>query len=636
MFALSLAGPPLQATFRVSRRGRGVQPSYSSIGEIFSVPRRYTVPLFQRPYVWNRDEQWQPLWDDIQALADRVLNPPAHKPVAGHFLGTVVLEQIKTTAVAMPQHQVIDGQQRLTTLQLVLKAAEHALTIASAEAEEEDTKPIELAAGQISQFSRNQFAQNAEDAYKVWPTNDDRAPFQAVMDSDAPTAAALSGTRMAEAYQYFRAEILKWLRKSDLGARALAFSAAIKDHLRLIVLDLDQTDEPQAIFETLNAHGTPLLPADLIKNWLLWQAGKQELDATSLYETYWSEFDRDHAFWRKEVGKGHAARPRVDTFLQNWLTVATGDLIAVKHLYDRFLAYGNSLASGTSDQQLNVAELMADLSKHAGFYKRIDNPTGTDGFDAVLRRLNRLDFVVFRPVIMALLARGGGDTEEAHSGASALESYLVRRMVVGLQTRGYSTLALDLVRAIKGVPNGSSALPALHQALADSPGGWPDDEAFGSSWKTDRFYGWFRRDRVAMILQALEERLQSQTAKSEPLLAFDYAKLQIEHIMPQSWAANWPLNGYSALERDTFVQNIGNLTLVSEKLNPTLSNSPWNVEGSTKCKRAQLARHSALRLNAQLLNEHADHWDEEAIQKRAADLFEAARLIWSPPEQSLA
>jgi hypothetical protein len=589
------------------------------------------VPLFQRPYVWTKEEQWQPLWDDIRALAERVLNPPPHKPVAGHFLGTVVLEQIKTTAVAMPQHQVIDGQQRLTTLQLLLKAAEHALTLTSGEATEEDKKPIELAAGQVSQLSRNQFAQHDEDAYKVWPTNDDRTAFKAVMDSTADSPIG-QGTRMAEAYSYFKAAVSEWLSEGQLGTRAIAFTAALKDHLRLIILDLDQNDEPQAIFETLNAHGTPLLPADLIKNWLLWQAGKQELNAAGLYESYWSKFDREHTYWRKQIGTGHAARPRVDTFLQNWLTVATGDLIPVKHLYDRFLAHANALAGSSPNGALNVEALMKEIAEYAGYYAQIDAPTGSDSFDGVLRRLNRLDFVVFRPVLMALLARSAGDTADADLGAKALESFLVRRMVGNLGTRSYGTLALDLVRTVKQVPAGEKASPALIQALSSPDGEWPDDQSFRQNWCTGRFYGWFRRDRVAMLLQAIEERYQSSGGKSEPLLPFDYAKLQIEHIMPQSWAANWPLGeSYSALERDTFVQNIGNLTLVSNKLNPSLSNSAWRVDGSDNCKSAQLAKHSGLRLNALLLDEYSGDWNEAAIQQRAGSLFEQARLIWPSP-----
>jgi hypothetical protein len=264
-----------------------MQPNYSSIGQVFSAQTRYTVPLFQRPYVWTKEEQWQPLWEDVRSLAERVLDPPSHKQVAGHFLGTVVLEQLKTPAIAMPQRQVIDGQQRLTTLQLLLKAAEHALLGTAGEVSPEARGTVELAAGQLSQLSRNQFAASAEEQYKVWPTNEDRQPFMGVMDCEAELGVDGDSGRMAEAYSFFRAEIAGWLAGRDDGRAALALASALKDHLRIIVLDLDETDEPQAIFETLNAHGTPLLPADLMKNWLLWEAGRQKVDQASLYDRYW-------------------------------------------------------------------------------------------------------------------------------------------------------------------------------------------------------------------------------------------------------------------------------------------------------------------------------------------------------------
>lgn len=606
-----------------------MQPNYSSIGQIFSAPARYTVPLFQRPYVWNKEDQWRPLWDDLRALADRVLSPPSHKPIAGHFLGTVVLEQLKTNSIAMPQRQVIDGQQRLTTLQLLLKAAEHALIIAGADAPEGAAKGIERAAGQTSQLSRNRYAHDSEEEYKVWPTNDDRAAFIAVMDSDAETGVGAQSTRMADAYRFFREAILTWLKQDDVGTRALAFAAALNDHLRLIVLDLDDNDEPQAIFETLNAHGTPLLPADLMKNWLLWQAGKQELDSNRIYQDYWSEFDREHLYWRKEKGTGHAARPRIDTFLQNWLTVATTDAIAVKHLYDRFLAHANQRAETNPDRRLDVAELMAEIAEYSCHYRQIDDPQGKNDLGDTLRRLNRLDFVVFRPVLMALLSRSGDDTEEVTRGAKAVESFLLRRIVCEEQTRGYGTLALDLVRAIKEVSIGSSAVPALISALETSTGGWPDDVRFKHKWCSNRFYGWYRRDRVSMMLQAIEERYQSDLGKSEPLREFNYAKLQIEHVMPQSWAANWPLpEGLSPFDREILIQNIGNLTFVSEKLNPSLSNSAWFIEGSLKCKSAQLAKHSDVRLTKRLLEQFPTLWTEDGIRARAEELFEQARVIW--------
>lgn len=606
-----------------------MQPSYSSIGQLFSAQTRYVVPLFQRPYVWSEDDQWRPLWDDVEALASRVLDPPIHKPVAGHFLGTVVLEQLQTAAIAMPQRQVIDGQQRLTTLQILLRAAEHALVIAGERVDEGSSSAFHLAAGQVSQLSRNQFAASADESYKVWPTNDDRDAFKAVMDCAAKEGVGQQASRMADAYRFFKRAAVDWLGGDRSPQRALSFASALKDHLRLVVLDLDENDEPQAIFETLNAHGTPLLPADLMKNWLLWKAGEQGLLPEELYSSFWAEFDRDHEYWRKKIGTGHAARPRVDTFLQNWLTTATLEAISPKHLYDRFLAFA------TRPENADIATLMAEIRQNAALYRKIDAPEVTSEIGKVFHRLNRLDFVVFRPVLMAILSRPGSDDADELKCATAIESFLVRRMVCDLQTRGYGTLALDLVRVIQHTPADAVAVDSLLAALADAPaGGWPDDASFMQNWTTKKFYGWFRRDRVAMLLQAIEEQFQREASKSEPVLKFDYSKLTIEHVMPQSWQTHWPITpGIEALERDRWVQNIGNLTLVSGKLNPSLSNSAWQVEGSAQGKRISLSAHSDLKLNKRLLSDAADIWDEAAIAKRARDLFDTAVLVWPAYER---
>lgn len=571
-----------------------MQPNYSSIGQVFSAPMRYTVPLFQRPYVWSKEDQWQPLWDDVRALADRVVDPPQHKPIAGHFLGTVVLEQVPTVTVVLPQRQVIDGQQRLTTLQIMLKAAEHALAVSGSHASDTDRVQFENAAGQISQLTGNQFTATEEEKFKVWPTNQDRAPFEAVMNSTAQTGAPQT-SRMAEAYSFFRSEILHWLNGLNAGHRALAFAAALKDHLRIIVLDLDDNDEPQAIFETLNAHGTPLLPADLMKNWLLWEATKSGAGPERLYELHWQQFDREHEYWRKVVGTGHAARPRVDTFLQNWLTMRTREVVAVKHLYDRFLAYA-ARQRPESAATVEVEGLMNDIAESAGRFRAIEAPQGDAPVEQSLRRLVRLDFIVFRPLLMAILERDTSADDKQRS-IVALESFLVRRIICNMQTRGYGSLAIELLKAVSAVPESETIAPTLIGALngeIGTPNEWPDDEKFRRSWQTRPFYGWLRRDRVLMILQALEERFQREAIKAEPVLAFDFSRLTIEHVMPQSWAQHWPLPaGADVNARESAIQNIGNLTLVSGKLNPSLSNAPWAATEGKLCKREELARQAS-------------------------------------------
>lgn len=611
-----------------------MQPSYLSLVQIFGAPARYTVPLFQRPYVWGKDEQWDPLWDDIAHLADRVVAAGPGKPVAGHFLGTVVLEQIMTLAGTIGCREIIDGQQRLTTLQILLKAAEHVLTEAAVRhaSNESAAKSANVAARQLAVLIANAAYADDDEKYKVWPTNDDRVAFCQVMEAPGPAPLTTPGSRMAQAYHFFYGSIGTWLSQGpDPGTRATALAAALQTHLRLIVLDLEDSDEPQAIFETLNAHGTPLLPADLIKNWLLWEASRQKLkNVEALYQQYWRGFDRDPDYWRASIGTGHAARPRVDTFLQNWLTRRTKGEVAAKHLYDRFLQHA---APQPPLEICDVPALMADIHEDGLRYREIDQPVGTSRFHTFLLRLAKMDIVVFHPVLLALMGRPGSDQADCDASAVVLESYLTRRIVCWEQTRGYSDVMRSLLAALGQLDPSAPAAATLARALSEqSAYRWPDDEKFRAAWMSQRFYGGYRRARVIMILQALEEFYLREGTKGEPIVTFDFSGLEIEHIMPQQWEQNWPSpkDEHARAERERRLHGVGNLTLVTSKLNPTLSNASWLGE---KGKRA-IFDHSKLRMNDRLTKKWPEVWNETTIDERAATLFDAARQIWPPPPVS--
>jgi hypothetical protein len=609
-----------------------MQPTYISVGVLFGHGVRHTVPLFQRPYVWNLEDQWQPLWEDIAGLLERIECSVNGAPVAGHFLGTVVLEQSPNITGSLPRREVIDGQQRLTTLQILLKAAEHTLHAVVAQVEDTSKRLVDAAYRQISSLTINPGWIEDEEQYKVWPTNEDRGPFMAVMNSSATDDWSRPETQMAHAYTFFRETFQTYLSGTDLVVRVQRLATALKDHLRLIVLDLDANDEPQAIFETLNAHGTPLLPADLIKNWLLWEANRQRLDAAKLYDAYWKPFDRDHSYWRKTVGVGHAARARVDTFLQNWLTKETLEAVSAKHLYDKFLRYVGKLKANSPEGKLDLDTLMSDIHADATRYQRIEDASGATRFDEFLRRLAVLDVIVFHPLILAIMGRPGITPAELDEVGIALESYLVRRMVCGFQTRGYGTLALSLTKQLN-MFDGHSVSPVVKQYLVDESksNAWPSDAVFHEEWVHRRFYKTLRRERVIMLLQAIEEEYQRQASpKTEPILKFDFSQLTIEHVLPQNWAEHWPLDtGESVEQRDQILHGIGNLTLVSGQLNPALSNAPWlpSSHSNGKCKRTALEEHSKLELNRLLLKTH-DQWDKTAIPLRAEELFKQARAIW--------
>lgn len=607
--------------------GSQLQPTYITISKLFSGDTRHTVPLFQRPYVWSREEQWEPLWEDIAGLLSRLETRNGDASIASHFLGTVVLEQVQNPTGTLPRREVIDGQQRLTTLQIVLKAAEHSLAQAEQGVATEFQPKVKIARRQIGNLIEN--VAEGEEQYKVWPTNEDRAPFKQVMDASGPSELEHVSTRMASAYRYFHEQFSAYLLARDTERRAQFLAEALKDYLKVIVLDLEKSDEPQAIFETLNAHGTPLLPADLIKNWLLWEAARQKLDVPSLYETYWREFDRDHEYWRAKIGTGHAARPRVDTFLQNWLTKETNEAVSAKRLYDLFLKH---VAEARADGgvSVDVAELMARIKLDAERYRRIDRPSEATRFDIFLERLKAMDVVVFHPLVLSLIELAGDDSHDLDNSGVVLESYLIRRMVCSGQTRGYGTLALSLMRDIKDRADGASLAATLRDRLLGEANtdAWPDDDTFKSEWGRRKFYGALRRERVLMVLRALERRYQEHAHLAEPLMTFDWSKLQVEHILPQSWETGWPIaENVSPAERNWALHGIGNLTLVSQKLNPTMSNSPWVDPVGKGGKQEALRKHTRLEINRRLL-ENYPVWNDEAIDARSREMFKDAMAIW--------
>jgi hypothetical protein len=610
-----------------------MQTNYSTISDIFGVPRRYTVPLFQRPYVWSQKTQWEPLWDDVCRLADAAragVNPPPH------FLGSIVLEKVQ--AQSFPERRdVIDGQQRLTTLQVLLKAA-HDGFASLGETQRAD---------QLASMLRNHAigAVDYEQTFKVLPTNVDREAYRRVMQAASP--ADLDGVMglLPDAYRYFHSQLTEWLaaHASAPGQARDALFMTLNQRLKCVVLDLDQTDEAQVIFETLNARGTPLLPADLVKNWLLREVERRGLHPSieQLYAATWHEFDKEHAYWRQESGRGHAARARIDTYLANYLTLHLGRSVAVTHLYGEFLDLQKrddaGATSGGTASSVNPAARLHDLKKHAAAFRRVDEAVEPGRMGVFLRRLKAMDFVSLTPFLLWLFARPGTQANDLEAIAKALESFLVRRMVCGLDTRAYNTFFVELLVAASRVPVTETVAPVVRQVLTRTQGEggrWPDDGEFAKAWLTEPLYRRLTRPRLRMILLALEEDLRS--SKSEAVKLAD-EKLQIEHVLPQSWEEHWPLPphddaAHARERREALLHTIGNLTLVTKKLNPSLSNAPWLAQGGGgKAKWAGLDEHSILSLNDKLVSQHKDCWDEDRIEARAALLLEIAKGLWSAP-----
>ena len=411
-----------------------------NLDAIFNMTRQLVVPLFQRPYVWNEEDNWAPLWESVREVAERLLETPEVRP---HFLGAIVVDQVPKPLGDVECRQVIDGQQRLTTLQLLLAAVRDLAT---------ELEATDYAAA-FGTLTRNRVpgSENEQDEYKVWPTNHDRQAFVATMGAGSPqdvkrgfnrqANANRTGNLIADAYLYFREMLDEWVVTDGGGSpleRLKALYKALTGKLILVVIDLDDQDDAQLIFETLNFLGQPLLPADLVKNYLFHHASRQREDIEAIYRRHWAAFDEDGAFWREKVTQGRLTRPRLDLFLQHYLTRRRQKVIGATHLFAEFKDFFR-------DAPEDPVAHIATLREYADVFRSVMTLGGESPEARFLARLRVLDTAMVYPLLLEVFRRDFSDDHRRQILAD-LESYLVRRQLGVLTTKAYNRLYVDLVR----------------------------------------------------------------------------------------------------------------------------------------------------------------------------------------------
>ena len=234
---------------------------------LFVQPVRYEIPAFQRRYVWTQEEQWEPLWDDVEELAQSIKEDGQTEP---HFMGAVVLQQTQFATATIERRIVVDGQQRLTTIQLLIDAVQEVLE------DRGHSGPAKRLSALVSNGEEYRDG-NQDHAFKVWPTAVDRIAFRHAMSNEL-SATDYAASRIVQAHEYFKGQAEQWLdrfprQSGEHETAASALEAAVSRSLEIVVIDLGESDNPHVIFETLNARGTPLLQSDMVKNKVLQDAG---------------------------------------------------------------------------------------------------------------------------------------------------------------------------------------------------------------------------------------------------------------------------------------------------------------------------------------------------------------------------
>lgn len=661
-----------------------MQPSKLSISDLFQQREQYLVPLFQRGYVWTLTDQIYPLWEDIadrvSALAEhrenakRVGGADKLKPLRKHFLGAIIVGPADSgDTEKVPAREVIDGQQRITTLQIMLLAARDVFAALNDEAINDDLASLTLNKGRYAKKT---------DHLKVMPTNVGRdvmiaiaaaggsdvlcqqfpiaergqdgperpGPVQAYLFFHAMLRGMIYGLShddpmpgsTAQQDRTFAQSVIRSINKKqtiDLpiqegakpdAAEAHLFADALQVCFQIMRLQLDAEDDPQIIFETLNARGAPLTPSDLIRNFIFLRASRAGQDVDGLYDDHWRSFDerpddiakpKGPKFWRVETRQGRLKNTRLDAFFYFLSGLNKRTDLKVSHIFDEFKTWWDE-----NDRALpHELDRISGLANH---FEKIVAPGSGTSFERFSRRMQLLDTTTHIPLLLYFLESRQPDDPDLQRSLGYLESYFVRRFVTGLTTQSYNRTFMKriLPELAKSGANNSDALREQLQALEGESQIWPDDDRFRAAWTHNQLYKGSNTRRVQAILEGIELQLSPGHFEYRT----DPKKLSVEHVLPQKWKpADYPLpdaTDAAKASRSRLIHSVGNLTLVTPEFNTTLSNGPFED------KRPALAKESALALNAYFQDlRDDDGWDEKRIIVRAEALFPFALKAWPRP-----
>lgn len=567
-----------------------LQAGETTLNKLLNTSRQFIVPIFQRNYSWQK-RQYEQLWFDI-------LRASKFKEKQNHFIGSIVYIDMGTPAGRPQQLLLIDGQQRLTTISILLCAIKDYVQKFNLE-----TKLINLAK------IKNQFLYNSdeiyEDRYKLLLNVQDKETYIKLIDNTIFTVNK-PVINIIKCYEFFYERIEDFIKQH--GQIDEIYAGIFKLSLVSISLDKD-SDNPQMIFESMNSTGKDLSQTDLLRNYLLMDLTPEK--QTRLYKTYWKPMEElfGEDIYKNDVNK-------FDYFIRDFLTLKsdTGYICKINNVYENFKRY-------YLDNNCEKFAVLKDLFTYAKYYACIDLlQENDDELKLYWQEFKKLDSHVVYPFLLKLYddySRQILIKEDFKKILQVVISYLWRRAICEIPTNSLSKTFATLYQAVDKEDYVNSVIKAF--VFKSSYKRFPSDYEVREKLQTKDIYH-FRLRKY--LLEALENYYHK-----EPI-DLNTANYTIEHIMPQNIEHN--LSWQQMLGEDwqevhsLYLHTLGNLTITG--YNAEMSNkSFWEkVNGESGFK------HSHLKLNESIAQ--CDVWNKKAIQRRTNILTDIILKIWKYPE----
>ena len=546
--------------------------------------KKFVIPVYQRPYSWKK-QSCELLFEDLMTVY--------RKGYASHFFGSIVYVEHD---VGYNEYTIIDGQQRITTVSLLLLAIRNYVV--------KNDLSIGINPKKITHaYLTDEYAED-EKKLKLKLIQGDDLAYDCLMEDKEP----IVNNCVTINYNYF------YRRISSLSHEELKglYDAVMKLMIVKISLDPQLGDDPQLIFESLNSTGQDLDEADKIRNFVLMNMDSRK--QSKIYKTYW------------EVLEKKVSDYDTNKFVRYYLATKTGELANEKKLYFAFKNY-------KLYNEIEIEDLLSDMLIYADFFKTIkESQVGQLGFRGILARINKLEVNSSTPLLFCLFAAKKQNQlteEEFEQTLLIIENYVLRRIVCGLATNQINKVFVALGSEIQRYINkdGVSFFEAFKFAVLNKTGKsrFPNNSDF-----KDRFYS-FELYNAKNTRKYFFERLENYGTKERVAVEeqIDDGTLTIEHIMPQTLTDEWKksLGDNWELIHTKYKDTVGNLTLTA--YNSDYSNLPFLKKRNMPNKGFV---HSKLSLNSFAHN--TDIWDESAILSRADALYEKAEKIWWYPTTS--
>ena len=546
--------------------------------KVFLNTQHFIIPIYQRRYSW-KVAQCARLFDDIE---------DACKNNRQHFIGCLI-----STFDGRGDYLVIDGQQRITTLSILLKAAYDLLQDGSLV-----SKDSHLAARILDTFLKDRFEDDSCKSIKLNLPNEDSSDYFMLFDSERRLA---EDCAIHANYNYF----VSRLKMASMGIDTLYETIS-----SLVVVDitLENSDNPQLIFESLNSTGMALTEGDKIRNFIL--MGLSSTEQVRYYNEYWSRIEKD------------CGNDDTSGFIRDYLSLKTQKIPNIKNVYQDFRKYWDTCEKAPET-------ILTDLRTYSHAYKKLlCASTGIKLADDVITGLTHLETTVIRPFaieVIKLGAEGTISTEEVGRSFSIIEDYIFRRVICALPSHGlnkiFSTLAND-IRKLDGTYAVYSDKLSFVLLRKQGSGRFPSDEEFETELKNRNLYDSTVRRVIWYIFSRLENEGTLET--KDVWNHLEKGEYSIEHIMPQSLSDTWKsdLGEDWEIIHETWKNRFANLTVVASPYNSMFSNNTF----AKKRDMDHGFKDSGLRVNQYIATK--EKWGIEELEERSKILADKALSIW--------